>query len=145
MKKDFGISKGLSDSVCARILTVYILMLIGGIIEGGLFTCLSQPLAAGRMDSAPMLGFLYYCLFLPFVTILIGPLVIGVGIGFLLFGPGSGMLGLTFLLVLSGLQYVLLVVALRRIICKKRWMWGIYLFAYSAAFAYVYPIVTYIT
>lgn len=59
--------------VCARILAVYILMLIGGIVGWGLFTCLSQPLTAGRQ------------------------------------------------------------------------LWGICLFAYSVAFAYVFPIVTYIT
>ena len=85
------------------------------------------------------------CLFLPFEAILIGPLVIGVEIGMLLLDPGSDMLGLMFLLVLSGFQYVLLVVAIRRITCKKRWMWGVYLFAYSAAFASAYPIVTFIT
>lgn len=94
--------------VCARILAVYILMLIGGIVGWGIFTCLSQPLAAGRMDSAPVLG-------------------------------------LMLLLVLSVVQYVLLVVAVRRILCKKRQLWGICLFAYSVAFAYVFPIVTYIT
>ena len=139
------LSKRLSDSVCARILAVYILMLIGGIVGWGIFTFLSQPLAAGRMDSAPVLDCLYHCLFLPFVTILIGPLVIGVAIGMLLIGPGSGMLGLMLLLVLSVVQYVLLVVAVRRILCKKRQLWGICLFAYSVVFAYVFPIVTYIT
>ena len=134
-----------STSVCARILAVYILMLIGGSVGWGLFTCLSDPFAAGRMDSVPVLDCLYHCLFLPFVTILIGPLVIGVAIGMLLIGPGSGMLGLMLLLVLSVVQYVLLVVAVRRILCKKRQLWGICLFAYSVAFAYVFPIVTYIT
>ena len=97
------------------------------------------------MDSAPMLDCLCYCLILPFVTILIGPLVIGVAIGMLLVGPGSGMSGMMLLLALSGLQYALLVVAFRRILCKKRWMWGIYLFVYSALLAYLFPIVTYLT
>ena len=139
------LSKWLSDSVCARILAAYILMLIGGIVGWWLFTYLSQPFAAGRMDSAQMLDCLYHCLILPFVTILIGPLVIGVAIGMLLIGPGSGMLGLLLLLALSGLQYALLVVAFRRILRSKRWMWGIYLFVYSALLAYVFPIVTYLT
>ena len=138
-------SKGLSDSVCARILAVYLLMLIGGVVGWVLFTCLSNPLAAGRMDSAPLLDGLYWCLLLPFVTLLIGPLVIGVGIGMQLLGPGSGLLGLMLLLVVAGLQYVLLFDAFRRILRSKRWLWGIFLVVYSALLAYVFPIVTYIT
>ena len=123
-------SRRLSDSAWARILAVYVLMLIGGVV--GLRI-------GGVVGWGPSL-FAF-----PFVTVLMGPFVIGVWIGMLLFGPGSGMLGLMLLLVLSVVQYVLLVVAFRRIICKKRWMWGIYLFAYSVALAYVFPIVTYIT
>ena len=124
------LSKGPPDSACARILAVYILMLIGGVV--GL-------LIGGVVGWGPSL-FAF-----PFVTVLMGPFVIGVWIGMLLFGPGSAMLGLMLLLVLSVVQYMLLIVAFRRIICKKRWMWGIYLFAYSVTLAYVFPIVTYIT
>ena len=124
------LSKGPPDFACARILAVYILMLIGGVV--GLRI-------GGVVGWGPSL-FAF-----PFVTVLMGPFVIGVWIGMLLFGPGSGMLGLMLLLVLSVVQYMLLIVAFRRIICKKRWMWGIYLFAYSVALAYVFPIVTYIT
>ncbi len=97
------------------------------------------------MDSAPLLDGLYWCLLLPFVTLLIDPLVIGVGIGMQLLGPGSGLLGLMLLLVVAGLQYVLLFDAFRRILRSKRWLWGIFLVVYSALLAYVFPIVTYIT
>ena len=123
-------SRRLSDSAWARILAVYVLMLIGGVV--GLRI-------GGVVGWGPSL-FAF-----PFVTVLMGPFVIGVWIGMLLFGLGSGMLGLMLLLVLSVVQYMLLIVAFRRIICKKRWMWGIYLFAYSVTLAYVFPIVTYIT
>lgn len=123
-------SRRLSDSAWARILVVYVLMLIGGVVG---------------LRIGGVLGWGPSLFAFPFVTVLMGPFVIGVWIGMLLFGPGSGMLGLMLLLVLSVVQYVLLVVAFRRIICKKRWMWGIYLFAYSVALAYVFPIVTYIT
>ena len=124
------LSKGPPDSACARILAIYILMLIGGIV--GLRI-------GGVVGWGPSL-FAF-----PFVTVLMGPFVIGVWIGMLLFGHGSGTLGPMFSLVLLGLQYALLVVAFRRIVCKKKWMWGICLFAYPVAFAYVFPIVTYIT
>ena len=119
-------SKGLSDSVCARILAVYVLMLIGGVVG---------------LRIGGVLGWGPSLFAFPFVTVLMGPFVIGVWIGMLLFGPGSGMLGLMLLLVLSVVQYMLLIVAFRRIVCKKKWMWGICLFAYPVAFAYVFPIV----
>ena len=123
-------SRRLSDSAWARILAVYVLMLIGGVVG---------------LRIGGVLGWGPSLFAFPFVTVLMGPFVIGVWIGMLLFGHGSGTLGPMFSLVLLGLQYVLLVVAFRRIICKKRWMWGIYLFAYSVTLAYVFPIVTYIT
>ena len=123
-------SRRLSDSAWARILAVYVLMLIGGVVG---------------LRIGGVVGWGPFLFAFPFVTVLMGPFVIGVWIGMLLFGPGSGMLGLMLLLVLSVVQYMLLIVAFRRIICKKRWMWGIYLFAYSVTLAYVFPIVTYIT
>ena len=115
------LSGRLSDSAWARILAVYVVMLIGGAIGSG----------SSLLDCA--------CLVLPFVTVLMGPFVIGVWIGMLLFGPGSGMLGAMFTVILLGLQYMLLVAAFRGIVRKKRWIWGICLFAYSAVFTYVLP------
>ena len=91
-------SRRLSDSAWARILAVYVLMLIGGVV--GLRI-------GGVVGWGPSL-FAF-----PFVTVLMGPFVIGVWIGMLLFGHGSGTLGPMFSLVLLGLQYVLLVVAFR--------------------------------
>ena len=135
----------LSESVCMRILMVYLLMLASSVIGWMLFTCASSSLASGRMDSMSLANCLQECLWLPAVVILAGPLIVGVWIGFLLIGPGSGLIGLALLLLLSGLQYALLALALCRILRKRQWLWSIYLAAYSALTAYVFPIVAFIT
>jgi len=85
----------------------------------------------------------------PILIVLIGPMAVTAWIGFLLTGPGSGLIGIMILLLGSVLQYILLVIAIRRLFRHRdswhRWTWRGFLIAYSALVAYALTVVISVT
>ena len=134
MKKGFGVVRIMV--VCLRLLAIYLLMGVCATIGLATFSWLN-PMTAGAMDFGALSKCLDACLWLPFIAVLIGPIMVA---GSML-APGSGFFGLFVLMLVSALLYPLLFFAFRRLLRQWSWGWGLGLVIYSALVGYIFPIV----
>ena len=84
MKKGFGVVRIMV--VCLRLLAIYLLMGVCATIGWATFSWLN-PMTAGAMDFGALSKCLDACLWLPFIAVLIGPIMVA---GSMLVASGSG-------------------------------------------------------
>ena len=130
--------KKAPESMRIRILVFYLLMLMGSTIGFEIFAYMHH-------EEPRVIAYIA----LSSYSVLIEPLFVSLGLGFLLFGPGSWWpLGILWLLLSSAVQYGMLCFAYRHLFGKKSWWrlaWFLLVVGYSAFAAYVFMFICGIT
>lgn len=123
-------------------LWTYLLALAGSLVGGTIIPQLFDNGSAISMSGSYLLVWFPVC-------VALGPLVVSTWIGFLLIGPGSGLMGVAILLLGSAFQYALLIMAVRGQYRNRdswrRWIGRGFVFVYSVLAVYALSVVVWIT